>query len=174
MTEDEFTILFKKGRARACKIFRSMGCGPEDCDDLAQDMYEMLWRYRHRRNKNYTPLTLWYLTLRHVCSVYVPKYQRGESIPVEDVDNCEYIPDLTTQPESEEQVTAFIRNLPQPLGFDVSCKLYGVTNRDDRHKLWLKLGDGRFKSEITYRKAVQRLKKDDRVLEFIKDQLTGG
>lgn len=48
ITEEDFTTLYKSGFNRTAQMFYKLGYPPEDCEELAQEVYLILWKTRHQ------------------------------------------------------------------------------------------------------------------------------
>lgn len=64
LSEDDFTKLFKTGYGRTCNMFYKMGYPPEDCEDLAQEVYLRVWKTRHQLVGS--PVSFWLLKFYQV------------------------------------------------------------------------------------------------------------
>ena len=66
LSEGDFTRLYREGYGRTCQMFHKMGYQVEDCEELAQEVYLLLWRYR--RDLIGSPVSFWMLKFYKVCS----------------------------------------------------------------------------------------------------------
>ena len=126
LTDDEFIDLYKNGYKRACSIFVRTGLEPDLCDDVAQDMYERMWRYRHWKTDNYTPITFWFLNLKFCLLKVVPKYKAGEFMAVNS-EAVQYVVDHYPDPvDMTEQVDidSLLNQLPSELAIALRVKLF--------------------------------------------------
>lgn len=66
ISEEDFTRLYKTGYSRTCNMFYKLGYPPEDCEDLAQEVYLLLWRTR--KDLIGSPVSFWLLKFYKICS----------------------------------------------------------------------------------------------------------
>ncbi len=64
LSPEDFTRLYKDGFNRTCQIFFKLGYSPEDCQDLAQEVYLLVWRNRHALAGS--PVSFWLLQVYKV------------------------------------------------------------------------------------------------------------
>ena len=172
LTEDEFNELYEKGYARACSIFRRQGLEPDQCDDVAQDMYERMWRYRHHKTVDYSPLNYWFLCLRYALVHIVPAYKRDGVFILTNSDAFEFLIKHYPDPhnsEVEHMVEQFISTLPDELATDILAKYNSVTQQD-AYELLDSLGlRNKSGSNKAYMMRIKRLKDDDEVKRMISE-----
>lgn len=172
LTEADFNELYKNGFSRACSIFHRQGMSPEDCEDIANDMYERIWRYRHQCTETYTPLNFWYLNLRHAIVNIVPAYKRDGTYILTNSDALEFLQDHypdPSDPELQLMLESFLETLPTELAQDILAKYNSVTQQD-AYQLLDSLGlrtSG--KESKAYMMRIKRLKEDPDVKRMINE-----
>lgn len=172
LTEDEFIDLYKNGYKRACSIFIRTGLPPDICDDVTQDMYTRLWEHRSWKTDSYTPLTFWYLGLRHALCKIVPKYKAGEVYILTNSDALEFIQDHYPDPHDitwQVQFESFLSQLPPELAADVIAK-YEAANVKDAYELLDLFGfRDKTKTSDAYTIKMKRLRESPEVAAIIQD-----
>jgi len=172
LTEDEFIDLYKNGYARACSIFARTGLAPDLCDDVAQDMYLRMWENRAWKTDSYTPLTFWYLCLRHALTVILPKYKAGEQYIITNSDAFDYIkdhyPDLTDM-TWQVQFESFLEQLPDALAADILAK-YEATSFKDAYEFLVITGyKDTTKTSEAYTMKMSRLRDSPEIKAIMKE-----
>lgn len=172
LTEADFNDLYKNGYARACSIFRKQGLEPDQCDDVAQDMYERMWRYRHQCTETYKPLTFWFLNLRYAISNIVPAYKREGTYILTNSDALEFLQDHypdPADPELQLMLESFLETLPEELAQDILAKYSSVTQQD-AYELLDSLGlRPQGKESKAYMMRIKRLKEDPDIQRMIQE-----
>lgn len=64
LSHEDFTKLYKDGFNRTCQMFFKMGYSPEDCEELAQEVYLLCWKKRHHLVGS--PVTFWMLQFHNI------------------------------------------------------------------------------------------------------------
>lgn len=170
LTEEQFVELYKKGYSRACSIFSRKGVSPETCDDIAQDMYERIWRRREDCTDMYTPINFWFLNLRYTLHRILPGYLREGILVITNSDMVEYLKDVYPDPTSMEfelVFTNFLSTLPDELAQDILAK-YNSISQADAYELLDSLGY-RKGSDKAYLMRIKRLKDDPDIQRMLQD-----
>jgi DNA-directed RNA polymerase specialized sigma24 family protein len=173
--DEQFTKLYKKGFARTCDFFHKKGLSPEDCQDLAQEVFLNILRRRHRYDPQYSLVSFWWLHLLEIAA----KLKAGRySDPLDDLVRIrdsdfrgqhiiESEPDPVSSLETQVWMDQIIKQLPDLMQKDVTLILEDVSPTlysADRYKL---LGMKR----LAYERQMARIHQDPRILDFIREEL---
>jgi DNA-directed RNA polymerase specialized sigma24 family protein len=172
LTEDEFIDLYKKGYSRACSIFLRTGLPPDLCDDVAQDMYLRMWEYRHWKTDSYTPLTFWYLNLRHALCKIVPAYKAGETYIVTNSDALEFIKEHYPDPHDmtfQADMESLLSQLPEELATGLLAKMESGSLQDACDLLDHFGYRDKTRGIDAHRMKMKRLRESDEVKAIIKE-----
>lgn len=172
LTQEEFVELYQNGYKRACSIFIRTGLPPDLCDDVAQDMYTMLWEHRDWKTGSYTPLTFWYLGLRHALCKIVPKYKAGEVYELSNSEAIQFIQEHYPDPHDmtfQVQLESFLKQLPEELAADVIAK-FEATNFKDAYEILDMFGyRDPTKTSDAYSIKMKRLRDSPEIRSIIKE-----
>jgi DNA-directed RNA polymerase specialized sigma24 family protein len=170
LTEEQYIDLYKNGYSRACSIFARKGASPETCDDVAQDMYERMWRRRADCTELYSPMNFWFLNLRYALYKILPMYQRDGVYIITNSDVIEYLKDVYPDPSSMEFdviLNDFLGTLPDELAQDILAK-YNSISQADAYELLDSLGY-RKGSDKAYLMRIKRLKDDPDIQRMLNE-----
>lgn len=133
ITAEMFDKLYRNGFDRTCSIFHKMGFNPDDCQDLAQEVYLLVWKKRELCVG--APYQFWKLQLYQVIyNIKVGKYTSGidESVTVRNFEQNEGILgyDPPTDEQFEVKLDFLLRALPEVLRDDLLLELAGYTYKE--------------------------------------------
>lgn len=133
VTEQMFTEFYRKGFNRTCSIFHKMGYSPEDCQDLAQEVYLLVWKNREQCRGSL--VQFWRLQLYFVIHhVKLGRYVNSldEAITVRNAED--ELTGHTVQPVYEEEYNALVERalsrLPPVLKQDLLLELQGFNYKE--------------------------------------------
>ncbi len=176
ISDEQYTTLYKNGFARTCDFFHKKGYSPEDCQDLAQEVFLSIWKRRHRYDPKYSLVSFWWLKLLDVVK-YIHEGRFSDPlddlIKIRDSDYrgqfvIESEPDTADSLETQVWMEQLVRDLPELMKKDVSLILADVSPSlyaADRFKI---IGLKR----LAYERQMARIHQDPRILEFIREQLS--
>lgn len=164
MNEDEYIVLYRRAYNRTCAVFHKKGFSPEDCQDLAQEVFLEIWR---DRAKSYAAhISFWHLKVALILQRAKSKLHVSPLDALVSVRNIDEHPHLggRTEPLDEQEEIVFedfIRNLPKAVQGEVRLLLSGFTYGERR--VILK------KNTAYYKKIRDLLMGDPQVQEYIRD-----
>lgn len=140
MNEQEFTELYKKAYARTCSIFFRRGYSPEDCDDLAQEVFLEIWRDKRAAERASDDKSRWVLWTLKVALIQQRANKGRYSSPLDSlisIRNLEehlHIAGTTPPLEQDDEIAIddFLKNLPEHLATEVRGCLAGLTYEERR------------------------------------------
>lgn len=164
MNEDEYIVLYRRAYNRTCAVFHKKGFSPEDCQDLAQEVFLEIWR---DRAKSYAAhISFWHLKVALILQRAKSKLHVSPLDALVSVRNIDEHPHLggRTEPLDEQEEIVFedfLRNLPKAVQGEVRLLLSGFTYGERR--VILK------KNTAYYKKIRDLLMEDPQVQEYIRD-----
>lgn len=173
ITEQQFTKLYNNGFARTCDFFHKKGFSPEDCQDLAQEVFLALWRTRKHYNPEYSLVSFWWLKVIGVVR-YI--HEGRYSDPLDDlikIRNSDFRgqhvidsePDTSDSAETQLWIHQLTSALPALLAKDIHMIVAAPqTYAADRYEA---LGMKR----LAYERQMARIHQDPKILAFIREEL---
>jgi hypothetical protein len=175
LTDEQFEDVYRRYRDHTIRLMIKSGFDEPTAEDISQDLFELMLRYRHNYNPKYPPNSFWYLTLQYVFAVVVPRYRNADSAePMGDPfshPEAQAIPDLNVGPEHSMDVVMFIRSLPKIMQHEIGYDAAGFENMQDRYDSY----DGEDKpvSCNMYKKTLAKLRRDPQFQGVVRDFLGG-
>lgn len=166
MNEEQYIKLYTRAFNRTCAVFHRKGFSPEDCQDLAQEVFLEIWR---DKEKSYAAhISFWYLKVALILQRAKSKLHVSPLdalISVRNIDEHPHLGGRTDPLDEQEQIVYedFIRNLPKAVQKEVRLLLDGFTYGERR--VILK------KNTANYKKIRDLLMEDPKVQEYIRDYL---
>jgi hypothetical protein len=175
LTDAQFEDVYEKYRDHTIRLFIKSGFDEFTAEDISQDLFELMLRYRHNYNPKYPPNSFWYLTLQYVFAWVVPRYRNANiAEPMGDVSThpeVQAIPDLNIDPEHSMDVVMFIRSLPKIMQHEIGYDAAGFENMQDRYAAYE--ADDKPVSCTMYKKALAKLRRDPHFQGVVRDFVGG-
>ena len=135
--EQEYTELYRKGFQRTCSIFHKLGYSPEDCQDLAQEVYLEIWRDKGAMARAEKLINLWFLKVGLICQrAKQGRYHDSMDvlISVRNIDENPHLAGSTAPLDEQEELVFedFLSGLPAPVAREVAGLLEGMTYAERR------------------------------------------
>lgn len=162
--------LYRRAYARTCSVFHKKGFSPQDCEDLAQEVFLEIWRDAKARDRALHLLPLWQLKV----GLILQRASLGRySSPMDTliaIRNVDEYPALlgTTEPLDKQEMAVysdFLSKLPVPLAREVSLLLQGFTYAERRRILKI--------HPSSYIKLREQLMNDPSIQQYIQTYLRG-
>lgn len=166
MNEEQYTKLFQRAYNRTCAVFHKKGFSPDDCQDLAQEVFLEIWR--DRASSYDAHISFWNLKVGLILQrAKLGRYTSRIDALIK-VRNIEDHPHLggTTEPLSEQEEIVFrdfVSGLPDVVAADVLLLMRGFTVHE-RRKI-LRIHPSR------YNLIREFLLEDPNVQEYIREYL---
>jgi hypothetical protein len=176
ISDEQFTKLYKNGFARTCDYFHKKGFSPEDSQDLAQEVFLLVWRWRKHYKSEFSLVSYWWLKVNEISY----KISRGKfSDPMDElikVRNSDYRgqyiidaqEDPSPHPEQEIWMDQLVSLVPELLGREIRLLLEDLNEPDlSTREKQKRLGVTR----RPYERIMKEIFSDPKIKELIRAEL---